>query len=415
MDKNLRLIILLLALFCKSVLMSFWDCKPPGDRKCKFLNGYERPQWVTCRSESDIKMSSNFEYDCGLIADYCYYQCMLEKYDKEKGPVFGDCECSTTTLPDWCFSLSKVNCSWYSHCFKQRHPCRSNHYNGYAVEFAEKLCYTVLNKVTSTALDWKYAVQQCLEEKLLPILDITTSCEQIRESAVQTQELCFTEPYQGGHSICDLDLEDWTKVFWAIKGRFVDSTIPSLKNMIDVTIKCPGSVLQDVLNFESDSTESGMRLIKITLQRTMMRKRSVSSEYGETANNLVQQLAQHQRWVSIGVLWFSFVSTSQDISEISINILLASEAMYHTDAFFPPNADMNKTVHDLADALSNKQVPLNVERYMRVTEFRICLDFGCHETYGNVRIIDNGHTNRAAVMPLYVFLASIMFCLSLII
>ena len=254
-----------------------------------------------------------------------------------------------------------------------------------------------------------------MEEKLLPILDITTSCEQIRESAVQTQELCFTEPYQGGHSICDLDLEDWTKVFWAIKGRFVDSTIPSLKNMIDVTIKCPGSVLQDVLNFESDSTESGMRLIKITLQRTMMRKRSVSSEYGETANNLVQQLAQHQRWVSIGVLWFSFVSTSQDISEISINILLASEAMYHTDAFFPPNADMNKTVHDLADALSNKQIPLNVERYMRVTEFRICLDFDCHETYGNVRIIDNGHTNRAAVMPLYVFLASIMFCLSLII
>ena len=111
MDKNLRLIILLLALFCKSVLMSFWDCKPPGDRKCKFLNDYERPQWVTCRSESDIKMSSNFEYDCGLIADYCYYPCMLEKYDKEKGiRVYIDRpRCTSLSLsPSLSLSLSLV-------------------------------------------------------------------------------------------------------------------------------------------------------------------------------------------------------------------------------------------------------------------------------------------------------------------
>ena len=178
--------------------------------------------------------------------------------------------------------------------------------------------------------------------------------------------------------------------------------------MIDVTHKCLNNVLQDVLNFESNSADSGMRLIRLTLVKNIG-KRSVSSEYGETADSVARQLAQHQRWSTKGVQWFSFVSTG--VGGVGVNILLAQTTKYNINAVYEPTAEMNKTLHDLVDAFNNNEISLNVERSLRLTEFRTCLDFGCHEIYGNVTRISTRYTNGATVESLHQLLVFSVVCL----
>ena len=101
---------------------------------------------------------------------------------------------------------------------------------------------------------WLNSARRCIDVRRVPIVRPYTEiyCENIEVSAFEEQEPCYLDPFPSGESICDLDITEWAKIFWTIRSRFCNSTIPSLKNLLDVKPNCPGDALEDILKPEDD-------------------------------------------------------------------------------------------------------------------------------------------------------------------
>jgi hypothetical protein len=68
---------------------------PSGATQCVRLKGYNDYQWATCRTDSYIKQKTNNRHYCSIkLHTYCLYQCMLDKYELDRGDVYSRCRCS---------------------------------------------------------------------------------------------------------------------------------------------------------------------------------------------------------------------------------------------------------------------------------------------------------------------------------
>ena len=127
---------------------------PAGTVECIQIRRYNNEyQWATCLTDAYIKQKSNQKHLClDRTATYCWYQCMLEEYNKEVGSVTGDCSCNpsnptsypntltpTTLLPPECYSPPGDSCDWYRSCLEKKYPCEATS-NGYAIKYAEHFC-----------------------------------------------------------------------------------------------------------------------------------------------------------------------------------------------------------------------------------------------------------------------------------
>ena len=71
---------------------------PSGARQCVKLLGYTNYQWATCRTDSYLKSTSGGRHHCSHpLYTYCWYQCMLEKYGRNGGDVYGSCRCNSAS------------------------------------------------------------------------------------------------------------------------------------------------------------------------------------------------------------------------------------------------------------------------------------------------------------------------------
>ena len=62
---------------------------------CTRLRNYYGYQWVTCLTNDYIMRVSNGAHSCSRsTSNYCWYQCMLELHDAERGAVTGYCRCT---------------------------------------------------------------------------------------------------------------------------------------------------------------------------------------------------------------------------------------------------------------------------------------------------------------------------------
>ena len=68
---------------------------PEGKVECILLSPYfSTYQYATCLRNNYIQIKSNNRHFCSQINDtFCYYNCMLEKHDIDKGKVYDDCFC----------------------------------------------------------------------------------------------------------------------------------------------------------------------------------------------------------------------------------------------------------------------------------------------------------------------------------
>ena len=68
---------------------------PEGKVECILLSPYfSTYQYATCLRNNYIQIKSNNKHFCSQINDtFCYYNCMLEKHDIDKGKVYDDCFC----------------------------------------------------------------------------------------------------------------------------------------------------------------------------------------------------------------------------------------------------------------------------------------------------------------------------------
>lgn len=106
---------------------------PAGQAECILGTPYYfQYQCGTCLSNAYIVQKSAGKAHCrDPSATYCYYQCMLESYDLDSGPVYDDCSCDagqpipqpSVILPADCYSPDGSDCTWYSRCLATRFPC----------------------------------------------------------------------------------------------------------------------------------------------------------------------------------------------------------------------------------------------------------------------------------------------------
>ena len=127
-------------------------------------------------------------------------------------PVAGNAQCRNTTTP---------SCDVYASCFAKYCPCSGQ--SEYFLSYGKKYCERFLasNKLSEAGKKWRNATLRCLQEKIIPRLDIsehpTCNCSAMRQYALDTHVSCYTEPEA---SIC--------KLSWDI---FLIPTIPDLKDV----------------------------------------------------------------------------------------------------------------------------------------------------------------------------------------
>jgi hypothetical protein len=81
------------------------DNGPDGARQCVKLSGYMDYQWLTCRTNSYIKLKTNGKHYCtDQSRTYCRYQCMLDKYEESSGDVYSSCQCSGSQKVTYSFA-----------------------------------------------------------------------------------------------------------------------------------------------------------------------------------------------------------------------------------------------------------------------------------------------------------------------
>jgi len=182
---------------------------------------------------------------------------MIEVHDGGgSGPVFGNCVCNpnerttpaSSTLPpipDWCYSPDGQQCNWYRDCLEIRHPCEGTE-KAYALRYAEHFCNLYTEHSSQFSANGQKCidgVRKCLQVKLVPILRIWNdeiTCKKIKDIAFDSHDVCYTNPGYGAPSICDLEKQDWCRVFWTMKGSLLSTSTSmlSLSGIIKVAFNC---------------------------------------------------------------------------------------------------------------------------------------------------------------------------------
>ena len=93
--------IIIAIVLINSIQASVRDCDAEmagqGKRECLLVPGYEGKQWTRCSNDSYMDLTSNSKYRCktgsGIVKNYCWYPCQLEKFHEESGTIHNDCAC----------------------------------------------------------------------------------------------------------------------------------------------------------------------------------------------------------------------------------------------------------------------------------------------------------------------------------
>ena len=350
---------------------------PAGNTHCIKIARYSDYQWGTCRTDVYLKTKSNGDHHCiDRSATYCYYQCMLDVYDKNNGDILPYCKCSpgdplpteTIPLPAWCHSPDGTNCSWYRECLSKAYPqCKDDH-DEYAIQYAEKFC-TLYNESFKNfswqGRNWVNAVRKCLQLKLVPVIDTTRqkTCTELKSAAFETHTPCYLDPDPSAPSYCDLSIGDKWEVFWTIKSAFVDAFGPSLKGLYDVMAGCTRKAVKSnkektkeitkkikeaavdaITDLAADNDtrilQENTARIKTWLEEALSpsfpfpvqldlrigfedlenfqrrRKRSIEDDLETTrsrlAGKIIDEIAVQKEWQNKGIAWFAYANADNE-------------------------------------------------------------------------------------------------------
>ena len=293
---------------------------PAGVAHC-FLNTpyYSKYQCATCLTNAYITQRSKGQHGCrDRTATYCHYQCMLERYDLDQGPVYDVCLCDpsrpllqpSVILPAACYSPDGTDCGWYRQCLAKMFPCTGQ--AEYAISYGEKFC-NLYNQSTlhfsQKALQWIDAARKCLQVALVPVLHLCRlkpTCEEIKTMAFDSHVPCYVEPYLG-FSVCNLSPVDWARIFWTIKssflpGSFVKTFQASLLTAFDCGVIW-SKQLADYLYTLS---------VKILQNNRTKRDTNGMLSDDELAHAIVLDISSSLQWIEESTIdWYAFaVNTS---------------------------------------------------------------------------------------------------------
>ena len=397
------------------------DNGPAGVTECIQISRYNNEyQWATCLTNAYIQQKSSHQHQCtDRTRTYCWYQCMLEVYEKDFGPVSDDCSCQlskttakpytgvpTTSLPLECNSPSGDSCDWYRNCLEKRYPCEDTS-NAYAIKYAEKFCRLYENRSSLFSPEgrkWVDAVRKCLQVSLVPILRpwYKLSCEDLREWAFDSHTPCYLDPDKGAPSICDLDCQDFFKIFWTIKGSFIqlDTFWETLKGMWNIGARC--GVASQIAKCFKPVKEAYLRvqkavikIIKIVIKKLKKLltwgKRSTSDPLPEAdaqsrfADRVGSAIATAMNWNADVMDWLAYpentTAPADDPDIMNIIIVLADIKALGIVNTSAPAINFNQTIKEFALTVANGTLPLQVDgTNVWVKSLASCSDKSCNSS-----------------------------------
>ena len=350
---------------------------PPGPTQCiDGLGYYDDNQWAVCLSKSYIEQKSRGQHTCRNSVPYCWYQCMIEEFGLDEGPVYSRCKCSPGQVPptpapppsggtnsqleESCFSPDGTDCYWYRNCLEKKYPCEASG-NGYALTYAEKFCNlysTRSSYFTGQGRNWINAVRKCLQVALVPLIRPweSPSCDDIRQKAFESHTPCYLEPFPNEPSICDLDCRDWAQVFWTIKGGFTDAFVESLKGTVQVMLGCG-------TNFLLMGASCPTVILKLgVVSSHLRRKRREVDGQGTTdqlAGDVTKEIAKRLNWDRNVMDWFAYASDDQsDGMAVKINVLLGDKTALGLTptSNASPKFSLETVTREFGEALESSQL-----------------------------------------------------------
>ena len=186
----------------------------------------------------------------GKTLTHCFYPCMRELHNVDKGVILSPCNCSGPGSPPseslesalGCYSPSGDSCEWYKQCLHARYDCTRTRYD-YANGYGKKFCdlygkrYSEFGYLTRSWID---AVRHCLQVKLVAYLRpwVTATCKDIYEIAFSTHTGCYLSPAIGAPSICQLPCGDLWKIFRLVAGALLSGPLETSRQMFQVAAGC---------------------------------------------------------------------------------------------------------------------------------------------------------------------------------
>ena len=394
------------------------DNGPSGVTDCIQISRYNNEyQWATCLTNAYIQQKSSQQHQCtDGTRTYCWYQCMLEVYEKDFGPVSDDCLCQlsnttakpytgvpTTSLPLECNSPSGDSCDWYRNCLEKTYPCEDTS-NAYAIKYAEKFCRLYGNRYSlfsPKGRKWVDAVRKCLQVSLVPILRpfFKFSCERIRQRAFYSHTRCYLLPDEGAPSICDLDCQDFFKIFWTIKGSFIklDTVWETLKGLWNIGGECgvasqiPKCLKEAFQPVKKVVIKIGKIVIKIIKKLLNWGKRSTSDPLPKAdaqsrfADRVGSAIATAMNWNADVMDWLAYpentTAPADDPDIMNIIIVLADIKALGIVNTSAPAINFNQTIKEFALAVANGTLPLQVDgTNVWVKSLASCSDKSCNSS-----------------------------------
>lgn len=140
-----------------------------------------------------------------------------------------------------CVNESLPSCAVYESCFAKYCPCAGDP-SEYFMTYGKKYCVSFLANANFGAAGkkWRDATLVCLQEKVVPHLDISQSpkcdCRAMRKIAFDSHVACYTQPEA---SICNLPMLDLKEIMNTIDRRDL-FTSEGWRQMKSVAAICVG-------------------------------------------------------------------------------------------------------------------------------------------------------------------------------
>ncbi|XP_029190324.2 uncharacterized protein LOC114957145 isoform X1 [Acropora millepora] len=404
------------------------DYGPAGVTECIQVSRYNNEyQWATCLTDAYIKQKSRHQHHCrDRLATYCWYQCMLEVHNKRSGSVTQDCSCkdagSTTPnpftglliaiLPPHCYSPSGDSCDWYRNCLERKYPCEDTS-NAYAITYAEKFCRLYDERYFSFSVagqKWMNAVRKCLQVYLVPLLRswVKPTCQEIREKAFASHTPCYLYPDKDAPSVCDLSCFYVFKIFFTIKGSFInmDTAGQSFKGLLTIGSECgPTSQIPKcfreskdwITNKEFKTYNRFVNIFKIiikTFEKSIKRDRRWADPTSlpkadariRFADGVGSALEKALKWNTEVMDWIAYTENKElpkyeDPDNMAIVVVFADKKALGIVQTSSPFVNFDQTVKEFAVAIKGGQLPLEVEGCnVWVRSLSSCAYQSCNDT-----------------------------------
>ena len=377
-----------------------------GQTECVLLDPhYSTRQWATCLTEDYIIRVSNGDHYCRGRVSECWYQCMLEIYGIDEGPVYNDCSCSTAEVPPnnvsrlepHCYSPQGDDCEWYVNCLERRYPCRGTG-DGYAIEYAYKFCNLFFDNYNDFSLigrNWVDAVRRCLQVELVPTLRLWVSytCADIRRIAFNSHPGCYTNV---NPSMCELGFADVWQAFVVVnfpnrditEGALVQDFISTSTQMLSVIRRCSSSHERGFINNLVTSV-----ILTVTVGTV------TGNPLAAVAFGVANYFARELQWQQNGFRWFPLLDDDDNSGNrkrqitdetINIRVLLVDTKLLNisngTMLQSSSEQTLDQAVDNLVDAVMNgslSAIPLNINNIEVISSLslvRQCTDINCTST-----------------------------------